>query len=332
MRRKDTKYHVAIPVVIRLGCTLFKLTHGASLLICSEMFAIGKSTVCSILRDVVHAVNDTLRHNISWPTGDRLRLTQQRFIDLCGLPAVVGAIDGTHVSIAKPRHVPTDYFYFKSGGYTLNCQAIVDSEKQFLDLYLGMPGSTNDSRVLRRSSLYDLAMHNNLFDDREGVDGFSPYLIGDLGYPLLPWLMVLHRSHIRLSVAEALFNKKLRKARAAVENAFGILKQTFRELLTKSDLDVAFLPDVILCCAILHNMLLGQSHEEVENFFQILRDEGLHAEVVDAVPRASNGPGADGVGGLDPREGLQDHVATAVATEKRLQLGLHLSHKRQLVL
>jgi hypothetical protein len=30
----------------------------------------------------------------------------------------------------------------------------VDSQKQFLDLYLGMPGSTNDARVLRRSSLY----------------------------------------------------------------------------------------------------------------------------------------------------------------------------------
>ena len=95
--RKDTKYRVAIPVLIRIACTLFKLTHRAFLFICSEMFAIGKSTVCSILRDVVHAVNDTLRHNITWPTGDRLRLTQEKFANLCGLPAVVGAIDGTHV-------------------------------------------------------------------------------------------------------------------------------------------------------------------------------------------------------------------------------------------
>ena len=186
VRRKDTKYRVAIPVLIRVACTLFKLTHGASLVICSEMFAIGKSTVCSILRDVVHAVNDTLRHLITWPTGDRLRVTQEKFKYLCGLPGVVGAIDGTHVSISKPRHVPADYFYFKSRGYTLNCQAVVDSEKRFLDLYLGMPGSTNDSRVLRRSSLFDLAMHNNLFDDQHDVQGFSPYLIGDLGYPLLP--------------------------------------------------------------------------------------------------------------------------------------------------
>ena len=249
-----------------------------------------------------------------------MRLTQEKFANLCGLPAIVGAIDGTHMSISKPRHGLTDYFYFKSGGYTLNCQAVVDSEKRFLDLYLGMPGSTNDSRVLRRSSLYDRGMHNNLFDDQRGVEGFSPYLIGDLGYPLLPWLMVPHRNHIRLSMAKALFNKRLRKGRCVVENAFGILKETFRELLIKSDLDVAFLPDVILCCAILHNMLLGQSHAEVENFFQVLQDEGLYREVGDDVAGVEDAP--------DATNKSKDIITTTVASEKRQQLGIHLSQQR----
>ena len=318
VQKADTKFRVAIPVLIRVACTLFKLTHGSSLFICSELFAIGKSTVSSVLRDVVHAVNDALRHKLTWPTGDRLRETQQKFHELCGLPAVVGAIDGTHISIAKPRHVPGDYYYFKSAGYTLNCQAVVDSDKRFLDLYLGMPGSTNDSRMLRRSSLYELAVYNNLFDDGHGLHGFSPYLLGDLGYPLLPWLMVPHYSDVRLSVAEALFNKKLRRGRCVVENAFGILKQTFRELLTKSDLDVVFLPDVILCCAILHNMLLGQSHEEVQQLFEVLRTEGLEGEVLNEPVRA-------------PEEGdmLPEVEATAVASEKRRQLGVHLSLLRQ---
>ena len=186
VQKKDTKYRLAILVVVRVACCLFKLTHGASLFICSELFAVGKSTVSSMLRDVVHAINESLRHELSWPTGDHLHQTQQKFFNLCGLPAVVGAIDGTHVPIAKPQNVPTDYFYFKSGGYTLNCQAVVDSDKCFLDLYLGMPGSTNDCRILRHSSLYDLAMHNNLLDEQQAFQGFSPYLIGDLGYLLLP--------------------------------------------------------------------------------------------------------------------------------------------------
>lgn len=210
-----------------------------------------------------------------------MRQTQQHFYDLCGLPGFVGAIDGTHISISKPQHVPVDYFYFKSRGYILNCQAVVDSEKHFLDLYLGMHGSTNDCRMLRRSSLYDLAMHNNLLGNEHAVHGFSPYVLGDSGYPLLPWLMIPHRSVDHLSMAETLFNKRLRRGRCVVENAFGIFKQTFRELLTKSDLNVAFFLDVILACAILHNVLLRQSHDEVQNLLEVLRFEGLEGGVED---------------------------------------------------
>ena len=67
--KKDTNYRLAIPMVIQVACCLFKLTHGAFLFICSEIFAVGKSTVSAILRDVVHVINDTLRHELIWPTG-----------------------------------------------------------------------------------------------------------------------------------------------------------------------------------------------------------------------------------------------------------------------
>lgn len=270
VEKANTKYSLAIPVVVRVCCTLFKLTHGANFTVCSELFAIGRSTVSTVLRGVVHAINDTLRHEIMWPNGERLREMQGKFQSLCGLPGVVGAIDGMHVHISKPQYLPADYYYFKSGGYTINCQAVVDSEKRFIDLYLGMPGSTNDSRMLRRSSLYNLASHGRLMEAGHEVNGFMPYIIGDLGYPLLPWLMVPHKTQGNLTVAETLFNKKLRRGRCVVENAFGILKQTFRELLNKSELHLTFLPDVVLACAILHNVLLGQSHAHVEELLEIL--------------------------------------------------------------
>ena len=87
VQRQDTRYQLAIPVLIRVACTLFKLSHGASLLICSKMFAIGKSTVSILLREVVNAINDTMCHELTWPSGNRLRDCQADFQTLCNLPA-----------------------------------------------------------------------------------------------------------------------------------------------------------------------------------------------------------------------------------------------------
>ena len=193
VEKKNTKYRLSIPVLVRVACTLFKLTHGASLFICSKMFAIGRSIVCLVLREVVQAINVALRSEIAWPSRKKILEIEAGFQQLCGLPGVVRAIDGTHISISKPRESPIDYFYFKSGGYSLNCQAVVDSNNRFLDLFLGMPGSTNDSRVLCRSTLYHRRMHGSLWDSTLSFQGFSPNLLADSGYPLLPWVMVLHR-------------------------------------------------------------------------------------------------------------------------------------------
>jgi hypothetical protein len=47
-----------------------------------------------------------------------------------------------------------------------------------------------------------------------------------------------------------------------VENSFGILKQSFQELLDTTDLHITFVLDVG-CCCMLHNVLLRQDPEEV---------------------------------------------------------------------
>ena len=192
------------------------------------MFAIGRSIVSVVLRDVVHAINNTSRHELMWPTGERVCETEETFNQLCGLPGILGPIDTTHVSIPKPR---------------------------FHDLYVGMPGSTNDTRMQRHSSLFNLASQQTILAPENGVNCFSPYLIEDLGYPLLPWLMIPHKTPPQLSVSEALLNRRLRRGRCVVENAFRILKQSFWELLFNSCLHVTFMHDVVLCCPILHNIL-----------------------------------------------------------------------------
>jgi hypothetical protein len=65
IEKHDTKYRLAIPVLVHLVVTLFKLTHGASLFVCSEMFAVGKSTCSAIIRETMRAINDCLHHEIN---------------------------------------------------------------------------------------------------------------------------------------------------------------------------------------------------------------------------------------------------------------------------
>lgn len=65
--KTDTNYCLAVPVEVRICSYLYKLTHGANLLICSEHFGIGRSTVGLVLREVVTAIIAVYRDAIQWP-------------------------------------------------------------------------------------------------------------------------------------------------------------------------------------------------------------------------------------------------------------------------
>lgn len=101
-----------------------------------------------------------------------------------------------------------------------------------------------------------------------------------------------------------------------VENAFGILKQSFRELYTASDLHVTLVPDVVMCCCILHNLLLGQSAEEVERLLAMLQREGM-------APAVEDHPIVERPGDDDPPD--RDHVR---ANRKRADLAAFLVQQR----
>jgi hypothetical protein len=129
IEKQDTKYRQAVPVEVRVCCCLYKLAHGASLLLCSESFAIGKSIVGLVLREVVAARNQVYGHIIQWPRGQEMWEVMLEFKKWCGIPSVHGVIDCTHVAISKPTEFAEDYYYFKKGTYSIVAQAVVDCKK-----------------------------------------------------------------------------------------------------------------------------------------------------------------------------------------------------------
>ncbi len=78
------------------------------------------------------------------------------------------------MKIIAPSENPEEYVNRK-GYHSINVQLLVDSNY----LIARWPGSVHDSRVLRRSALYELMEDGN-------INGF---ILGDSGYACLPWLM-----------------------------------------------------------------------------------------------------------------------------------------------
>jgi hypothetical protein len=60
-------------------------------------------------------------------------------------------------------------------------------------------------------------------------------------------------------------------ARITIKDNFGILKKMFREFFIKSNLNVLFLLDVVICCRMLHDMILNCKYEDVHELMLQLK-------------------------------------------------------------
>lgn len=88
---------------------------------------------------------------------------------------------------------------------------MVDFNKTFLDVCVGFPSSVNNVRVMHKSTLYRHVQYHNLFHPIKGVEGISPYLLGDKGYLLINWIMTLLKKYGHHFILELLYNKKHKK-------------------------------------------------------------------------------------------------------------------------
>jgi hypothetical protein len=140
---------------------------------------------------------------------------------------------------------------------------------------VGLPGSINDQRVLRRSGLWQHVVHRILLHVDSGYqEGIPPYLLADKGYPLLSWMMMPFKDDGRpRSLAESYYNKRHRRGRSVIENAFGLLKENWREISRKTELDVRIVPDVVYACCILYNHTIRRDTVDFEELMRRITTE-----------------------------------------------------------
>nr|XP_034305633.1 putative nuclease HARBI1 [Crassostrea gigas] len=123
-----------------------------------------KSSVSRSVRDVSQALTDVSLKFIKWPSTTREKMAIKKgFYGIAGFPAVIGAVDGTHVRIIAPSEHESVYVNRK-GFHSINTQAICDHEGRFTNIVAKWPGSNHDSFIFRGSNV-----GTNLEVDVDGV-------------------------------------------------------------------------------------------------------------------------------------------------------------------
>lgn len=79
-------------------------------------------------------------------------------------------------------------------------------------------------------------------------------MLGDSAYPCLKELIVPYRDNGHLTRAQRTFNQRLSSCRVIIENAFGCLKQRFRQLYHFKLRDIVRMVRIIHACCVLHNI------------------------------------------------------------------------------
>ncbi|CAG7826961.1 unnamed protein product [Allacma fusca] len=92
---------------------------------------------------------------------------------------------------------------------------------QFIDVFVGWPGSSHDAHVWNNSPFFQLIAAEG------GNNPMFPadcHLIGDSAYPLSGVLLTPYRNNGHLTAIQKRYNMLLSSSRTLIEQAFGLLK------------------------------------------------------------------------------------------------------------
>lgn len=159
---------------------------------------------------------------------------------------------------------------------SLTLQAICDADKIFLDVFTGKPSKVHDAHVFKLSFISTMLPE---------TCGDEWHILGDAAYPLKKYLITPYRNYGNLTEEQKNFNYNFSACRVKIENAFGLLKTRFRQLIRLDFNTVQRSCKFILACCTLHNLCIhfGDNFDEfmekevdianIEHFEEINRHE-----------------------------------------------------------
>lgn len=169
---------------------------------------------------------------------------------------VIGAIDGSHISVKVPSSEQDSYTNRKMTK-SIIIQAICTSNKIFTNVCIGYPVRVHDARVLKNSEIFKILQNegpSSLFYDKY-------YVLGDSAYPNLTCLITPYKNYGNLSARKKKWNYFHSQTKVDIELSFGLLKGRWRRLLFLNVTNISKAPNIILACCVLHNFCLVNDDE-----------------------------------------------------------------------
>lgn len=278
-----------------VAIALRRLSSGESLQIIGDLFGLNQSTVSQVTWRFVESMEERGLHHLQWPSTEaEMEDIKSKFEKIRGFRNCCGAIDITHIVMNIPAVDPANnVWYDREKNYSMILQAIVDPEMRFRDIITGWPGSLTDALVLQNSGFFKLAEEGKRLDGKylqisEGTE-LREYIIGDTGFPLLPWLLTPSQGK-GLSDIEAEYNKRHSATRMVAQMALARLKDVWRIIHGVMWMpDKNRLPRIVLVCCLLHNIVIDMEDEMLDELpLSYHHDSGYHQQTCESVDKTAS--------------------------------------------
>lgn len=272
-----------------VAIALRRLSSGESLQIIGDLFGLNQSTVSQVTWRFVESMEERGLHHLQWPSKEtEMEDIKSKFEKIRGFRNCCGAIDITHIVMNIPAVDPANnVWYDREKNYSMILQGIVDPEMRFRDIIAGWPGSLTDALVLRNSGFFKLTEEGKRLDGKslqlsEGIE-LREYIIGDTGFPLLPWLLTPYQGK-GLSDIEAEYNKRHSATRMVAQMALARLKDVWRIIHGVMWMpDKNRLPRIVLVCCLLHNIVIDMEDEMLDELpLSYHHDSGYHQQTCES--------------------------------------------------
>ncbi|XP_069068731.1 putative nuclease HARBI1 [Pleurodeles waltl] len=186
----------------------FQVTLGLAARISQLMFSM-------VLQDVLGALLKHINRYLRFPQLPDLNTVKAAFYNISNVPHVIGAVDGTHLALG-PLRAKEQVYRNQNSTYSINVQMVRLADQYIPHVTVKFPGSVHDSCILRNSSVSALMLQ---------LQRERTWLIGDSGYPNLPWLLTPVR--YPTMDREDRYNEAHGQTRQVIEKTLSLLKARF---------------------------------------------------------------------------------------------------------